>query len=138
VSAAASIFNVKSPVTGNPLAQTKNPDDGAKEIRRQLGFSNDVTYAYETGKYNDQAFMAAAKRGYFPAELSNGIAVVGCHNGNSTYNFTSMESAVQNALVYAKKTPQSSWDLSQGLRLGLLAAVVVAAVCSKTPSSWSD
>lgn len=134
VSAAASIFNVKSPVTGNTLAQTKNPDDVAKEIRRQLGFSNDVTYAYETGKYNDQAFMAAAKRGSFPAELSNGIAVVGCHNGNSTYNFTSMESAVQNALVYAKKTPQSSWDLSHGLRLGLLAAVVVAAVRSKTPS----
>jgi protoporphyrinogen oxidase len=132
VSAAASIFHTKSPVTGKTLAQTKDPEDAAKEIRRQLGFADDVTYAYETGKYNDQAFVAAAKRGHFPAELANGIAVVGCHNGKSTYNFTSMESAVQNALVYAKKTPQSTWDVSHALRLGLLATAVVAAVRSQS------
>lgn len=128
VSAAASIFNVKSPVTGKTVSQTTDPEEVAKEIRRQLGFGDHVTYAYETGKYNDQAFVAAAKKGYFPAEMTNGIAVVGCHNGNSTYNFTSMESAVQNALVYAGKTPLSAWYLSDVLRLGLLMALVGTAL----------
>jgi hypothetical protein len=128
VSAAASVFHVASPVTGKTLAQTKNPEDVAKEIRRQLGFTDNVTYAYDTGKYNDQAFIAAARRGHFPAELTNGIAVVGCHNGKSSYNFTSMESAVQNALVYAGKTPASTWYLCDYFRLGFLATVVSIAI----------
>lgn len=134
VSAAATKFDVPSPVTGKTLKRTSDPKEVAEEIRRQLGFSDSVEYAYATGKYNDQAFVAAAKKGYYKAELSSGIAVVGCHNGNSTYNFTSMESAVQNALVYAGRTPETVWFASDYLRFALVGAVFATAVLNRCSS----
>lgn len=130
VSAAATKFDVPSPVTKRTIRQSK-PKEIAEEIRRQLGFSTDVRYAYATGPYNDQAFVAAAKKGFHKAELSSGIAVVGCHNGKSSYHFTSMEAAVQNAMVYANMTPESAWYLSDGLRLGLLGLAVAIAYSNR-------
>jgi len=129
VSAAASIWDVASPVTGKTMrATSKNPDRVAEEIRRQLGLPESVTYAFAKGPYNDQAFMAAAGKGYFAPELACGIASVGCHNGKSNYNFTSMESAVQNALSYLGKPVRSPAHAGDGLRWGLLALALAWAV----------
>jgi hypothetical protein len=128
VSAAASVWDVPSPVTGKTLAQTTDPDAVAKEIRRQLGFDDDVEYAYQSGPYQDQAFVAAAGKGYVRPKLACGVYTVGTHNGESNYNFTSMESAVQNALVFAKQPVQSPVHASDALRASVLAALGVAAV----------
>lgn len=120
VSAAASVFNVKSPVTGKTLAETAD-DSVAKEIARQLGFPEGTKYAYSTSPYHDQAFMATTT-GYMPPN-STRIESVGCHNGKSTYNFTSMESAVQNALVYLGKSPASAWFLGDYIRFGVIGVI---------------
>jgi len=124
VSAAATIWNVKSPVTGKTLNETKDSKEAAAEIRRQLGFSSKVEYAFHSGKYNDQAFMATAKKGYSGPVLKNGVITVGCHNGNSNYHFTSMESAVQNALAYLKMDVRSPWHASDVLRWSVLGLVL--------------
>ena len=136
VSAAASIWDVASPVTGKTMRETaKTPDRVAEEIRRQLGLPDSVTYAYATGPYSDQAFMAAAGKGSFGPEMACGIATVGCHNGKSNYNFTSMESAVQNALAYLGRPVRSPAHAGDALRWGLLAAVLALAYNTKSTSS---
>lgn len=122
VSAAATLFDVKSPVTGKTLSKTANKE-AAKEIRRQLGFPDDTRYAYSTGPYQDQAFMMT-QTGYIPWNFVDGVATVGCHNGHSSYKFTSMESAVQNALVYLGKTPEKAWFLGDYIRSGILLLLV--------------
>ena len=132
VSAAASIFDAKSPVTGKTLKESGD-EEAAREIRRQLGFHETVRYAYVKGPYNDQAFVAAAKKGYYKAELESGIAVVGTHNGKSSYNFTSMESAVQNALAYAGKPRRGVWHAGDYLRWGLFGLLVLAAYKTQEP-----
>ena len=111
VSAAASRFDVKSPVTGKTLKESSDTE-AAEEIRRQVFGDLKPEYAYLTGKYNDQSFFATAGQGYVYSKLSNGIDIVGCCNGNSTYHFTSMESAVQNALVYIGKKRRRVWHAS--------------------------
>jgi hypothetical protein len=124
VSAAATLFNTPSKRTGKTLAQTRE-EDIPGEIARQLGFSPDTEFAYLSTSMNDQAFVAAARRGYVDPALACGVYSVGCHNGNSTYNFTSMESAVQNALVFLGRTPQSCITIG-GIARSL---VVLALVC---------
>ena len=129
VSAAATRWNVESPVTGKTLSKTIKTDEAAREIARQLGFSTETKYAFPTSKYHDQAFMATANRGYFKSELNCGIASVGCHNGKSSYNFTSMESAVQNALAYIHEPAVGAWHASDAVRWGLVVCIVI--------TSWS-
>ena len=130
LSAAATLFDVPSRVTGKTLRQTPDADVPA-EIRRQLGLAEDVAYAYLEGDTPpDQAFVAAAGKGYFGPELACGIATVGCHNGNSSYNFTSMESAVQNALAYCGKPRIRVRGVGDALRaaIAVVVAVVVVAI----------
>ena len=128
VSAAATRFEAVSNVTGKTLAATKT-NEAAREIARQLGFPLGTKYAFTKTKYHDQAFMATANRGYFKSELKCGIASVGCHNGKSSYNFTSMESAVQNALAYLKRPAAGAWHASDAVRWTVIACIVI--------TSWS-
>ncbi len=127
VSAAASVWDVPSPVTGKTLRQTKDNEEAAKEIRRQLGYGDDVRYAYHVGPYNDQASVVTSKRQFYGPKLQSGVFTVGCHNGNSNYNFTSMESAVQNALAFAKLEKAAPLHVSDILRFAVLCIGGVAA-----------
>jgi hypothetical protein len=123
VSAAASKMDVRSPVTGKTVKES-SPDEVAKEIARQLGFSETVKYAYSNSPYQDQAFVATANAGYVDFELTETLDTVGCHNGFSTYNFTSMEAAVQNALVYLGRSTPTPWHLQEYLRWALIVLIV--------------
>jgi len=71
-----------------------NPPD--KQIISPGVFRNDMG-EWET---KDTAFMLTPKGGFGPRESSHypNFYSVGCHNGNSNYNFTALESAVQNGL----------------------------------------
>lgn len=123
LSAAATLFDVKSPITGKTLAETKDSEEAAVEIQRQLGLG-DTRYSYLQGPYNDQSFVVTSKYRSYPAELPNGIAVVGTLNGKSTYSFTSMESAVQNALVYSKHMRESRMYVSDYIQgVGIAACI---------------
>lgn len=130
VSAAATRFHVPSPATGKTLAESSN-EDAVQEIKRQLGLGEDVRHAYVQGRYVDQSFVAAAGRGYFAPQLVKGIDVVGCHNGRSTYHFTSMESAVQNALAYAGVPTQTAYTMGGVLSVVLLIVIlgVIVKMC---------
>ena len=126
VSAAATRWDVASPVTGATLARS-GVVEAAEEIRRQLGFPPGTKYAFIQSKFHDQAFVAAARKGYVKSALRCGIDTVGCHNGKSNYHFTSMEAAVQNAMAYLDMRPASPWHASDAVRWALVAFVVVIA-----------
>ena len=122
VSAAASKFDVPGSQGKTIRGYGKDHDGVAREIRRQLGFSDDVSYAFETSPYADQAFMFV--KTHFAPDIAPGIATIGCHNGNSTYGFTSMESAVQNALAYLGAPRTRAWYASDLVRLIFWVTVV--------------
>lgn len=125
LSAAATLFDVASSVTGVSIRQTSSSDEIAREIRRQLGLPDDVEYAYLSETHPaDQAFFAAASRGYYGPSLPCGIDTVGCHNGNSSYGFTSMESAVQNALSYAGESTSDVLTLGGVLRVLVIVTLI--------------
>lgn len=124
ISAAASVWNVASPVTGKTLKQSSS-EEAVEEIRRQLGLPEGVTHAFVSGPYRDSAFVFTHKTAYWKPELRSGIASVGCHNGRSSYAFTSMESAVRNALSYLGKPAASSWDASEIGRWVLLVILLL-------------
>lgn len=127
LSAAATIFDIPSPVTGKTLRDTKDPEEAAQEIRRQLGLGT-TRYAYLDGPYNDQSFVVTSEYSSHHPDLSNGVSVVGTLNGRSTYHFTSMESAVQNALAYAshvRATRMYMSDLVQGVGIASLLAGLI-------------
>lgn len=124
VSASASKCFVKSPVTGKTVTESK-PEEVAKEIARQLGFPDTVDYAYSKSKFHDQAFVASAGAGYIDFQLTETIDSVGCHNGYSTYNFTSMEAAVQNALTYLGRETQTTLYVNDYVRWSIILCLVV-------------
>jgi hypothetical protein len=124
VSAAASLFDVPSPVTGKTLKESSETE-AAEEIRRQLFGDLTPEYSYLTGKYNDQSFFATAGQGYVPQELPEGIDTVGCHNGRSSYHFTSMESAVQNALAYVGRKRLRIWHASDYIRCVVIIIIII-------------
>lgn len=109
LSVAAAKWDVPSPATGKTLKQhMREKDDGAivDEILRQLRLpSKPVKISIPTGTYFDTAFVAAAGAGHWPSTLTccTDLFSVGTHNGLSDYKFTSMESAVQNALAFCGK-----------------------------------
>jgi len=130
LSVAATKWNVPSPATGKTLKQhVREKDDDAivAEIERQLRLpSKSTRAAIPTGTYYDTAFVAAAGAGHWPAKLRccDGLFSVGTHNGLSDYKFTSMESAVQNALAFCGKKRRRCVHVSDLLRI--LATLIFA------------
>lgn len=113
LSAAGTRFDV--PNERGVMLKDLSDDEAAQEIRRQLGLSENVPYAYLQGPYNDQSFVMTPQHQSYPAALPGGVDVVGTHNGHSTYHFTSMESAIQNALVYTRTQRETAWNISDWL-----------------------
>jgi len=59
----------------------------------------------DTWQTKDTAFMLTPNGGYLPAKSDDGylnLYTVGTHNGTSDYHFTSMESAMENAVTLAQ------------------------------------
>ena len=133
LSVAATKWNVPSPVTGKTLRQHTKANDNdaiAQEILRQLRLpSNPVRAAIPTGTYFDTAFVAAAGAGYWPSKLTccRDVFSVGTHNGLSDYNFTSMESAVQNAMAFCGKKRLRCVNASDVLKIVAMLLIAYAA-----------
>lgn len=53
-----------------------------------------------------------------------GLSIVGCANGRSRYPFTSIESAIQNAMVYCGERPSHPWTVATVTYAALAAAAV--------------
>lgn len=129
VSVAATRRDVASPATGKTLKQTTRAREAAAEIVRQLraatGLPEPERVTWPTPKHGDhEAFVAAAGtpfRGPQLACLRNALSV-GCHNGRSSYNFTSFESAVQNALHAAGEPVDGALAVTDLATLAVLAA----------------
>ena len=136
VSVAATRFDSPSPVTGKTLKQTTDETEAANEIVRQLmeviGGRQPVHLSYPQPKFGDHAaFVASAGSGFFGPTLScchAPVYTVGTHNGMSNYHFTSFESAVQNALVFAEVPLQAAaWKLTDLVTLCVAALVLLVA-----------
>lgn len=65
--------------------------------------SPDVIYKDGKWQNTDTAFMQTKDSPRFSYEIGRNVFSVGTHNGNSTYSFTTAESAVQNALSWSNK-----------------------------------
>lgn len=107
ISTCATIQDVKSKVTGKTVYES-NELELQQEMFRQLNISfpnlpmydkviihPSVTRQGESWIEDDSAFMGLD---YIAPKLSENLWYVGTQNGKSYYNFTSMESAVTNAL----------------------------------------
>lgn len=114
-----------SPHTGKTAAQTKKKTDLAAETWRQLctverGLPEKLP-KWSMPTIYDDAFMAAAGKGFIPPSLAccrKGFAyTIGTHNGASSFFATSMESAVQNALVFLKESREISLTVSDLIRV---------------------
>jgi hypothetical protein len=114
ISTCVTIQDVKSEFTGKTANQTTNKDELIQEIFRQLKISfpelpiptvsimNPGVY-YVDGKWfeKDTAYVETYFQEFIPPQnpTFNNLYFVGTQNGNSIYRFTSMESAVTNALA---------------------------------------
>lgn len=107
VSAAITLPDAKSTVTGKTVNETSDSAELKSEVFRQLDFDGEPLALLSPGVWHDGvkwqtkdvAYVDTAP-GYFPVRSSvPGLFAVGTQNGNSNYDFTSMESAVSNALV---------------------------------------
>jgi hypothetical protein len=63
-----------------------------------LSFINNY-YADGEWKSTEKAFIKATNYNYMNNKISDNIYTLGTHNGNVKYHFTSMETAVANAIV---------------------------------------
>lgn len=117
ISTCVTIQNAKSSVTGKTMYES-NKEELIAEVFRQLKISfpdlpdYDKAILHPTVKYHDnkwieddQAYVETYKSEFIPAESSvyENHYFVGTQNGKSYYRFTSMESAVTNALYLLKK-----------------------------------
>ena len=136
VSVAATRFDVPSPTTHKTLKETTNDAEATNEIVRQLMEVIDGPPPVHTStpnpKFGDHdAFVAAAGTGFFGPRLTCcqfPVYTVGTHNGESNYHFTSFESAVQNALVFAGVRRQpSAWKVTDVAFLVVAMIVILVA-----------
>ena len=112
ISTCATIQNQKSDVTGKSVHES-NPDEFVNEMFRQLKLSFPDIPLYDEaiihpsvkridGNWveDDSAYVETTKQAFISFENKNipNFYYVGTQNGNSYYRFTSMESAVTNAM----------------------------------------
>jgi hypothetical protein len=143
ISAALTRLDYISTVTGKTAHQSNNEELKTETLRQiRLSFptlpapdkiiiSPDVYR--KDGKWDTmaEAFMMT-KHGYMPQYTAiTNLYNVGTHNGYSSYAFTSMESAVQNAQVLSQKLTghnikiQSSYTLNQLIMLSLISMIII-------------
>lgn len=118
ISAAVTISDKTSP-NNNKTADECNLNELVDEIFLQLKeaypnlplptasvISPGVKYNNDKKKWisDDTAFIMTSNKGYLPFknDLINNLYNLGTHNGKSYYKFTSLESAVSNAVVLSK------------------------------------
>lgn len=106
ISTAITYTLVKSSVL-NKTASECNSSELKTEILRQLNESlpkPDRSYLH-VGAVKDTAFINTSGVQYTPvlSEKYNNIYTCGTHNGNSYYNFTSLESAVTNGIALSNE-----------------------------------
>lgn len=143
ISTCATMQNAKSSVTGKSVDES-NEEEFKLEMFRQLKISfpslpdfqraiihPSVTRQGDTWVEDDSAFMGVD---YISPRLSENLWYVGTQNGRSYYNFTSMESAVTNALFAINEMEgtnfpiEKPWELIKCIQIGLIIAIVVIIV----------
>lgn len=122
VSAAATILDVPSPATGK-TALRSSPAEIRTEIWRQIGIAAMPSKAISNPGHDEAFVFVPRTGGYLPHALPGfpNAFTVGCHTGHSSYNFTSMEGAVENALHFVgRRTVSSVADLNILMKTGVL------------------
>lgn len=109
----------------------------ASEVARQLSLPEPDGYAMPPTlrwvnmewRDTDSAYMDAVGTEPVPPEATLPLLyTVGTHNGRSSYAFTTMESAVQNAMAFLEnESIQSTWTVKQVLGLVLMSALFLFA-----------
>jgi hypothetical protein len=152
ISTAITRLDYISTVTGKTAHQS-NSDELKHETLRQIRISfpslpqpdkiiiSPDVYRNEDGKWDTttEAFMTT-KHGYIPQHTSiPNLYNVGSHNGHSSYAFTSMEGAVQNALVLSRTLSgpgsehikiHSSYTLNQLIMIFVICMIVITYIAS--------
>jgi len=131
ISTCITYLDVPSKVTGLTANQTLLSSDLTAEIFRQLQETYPSLPAPTTSILSPTAYIANGKwnesdSGFFrsnnvKALSSRGTVAnlfqVGTQNGNCSMDFTTMEAAVTNALVFANEEEQADWPLATRVEL---------------------
>lgn len=118
-----------SPRTGKP-ARLSSGDAIITEILDQLpltSLAKSRLVRVVAPIEKDYAYVHAAGTPHLPDRHPHviGLGIVGCANGHSQYPFTSIESAIQNAMVFCGVTPSRPWTIRS-----LTATLLIVAVLS--------
>lgn len=110
------ITRVDAPSTRGLVARGAPQDAVIAEILRQLPLTpeaRDAIVKVVPTMESDQAYVAAAGTPRLPQwhPQIEGLGMVGCANGLSRYEFTSIESAVQNAMAFCDVRRSQPWTL---------------------------
>lgn len=145
VSVALTYLDRLSTVIGKTANQSSR-DEMIKETFRQLRISfpdlpypdkviiSPETYRHPDGRWGTttEAFMTT-KHGYIPQTTHvQNLYNVGTHNGFSSYSFTSMESAVQNAMVLAERITSKKIKIKWFYTLNHLILIILLLIAVTT------
>ena len=148
LSTAATLLSVPSPRTGKTAHQSTRKqlaEEILDQLRRATGIalrpvrvviSSGLSRSANAWDDKDTAYVKTANTDYWPSfELEPGVYTVGTHTGRSSDAFTSMESAVQNALALAHTlyphgdspviAANHAWTARHIVRLVLLAVLAI-------------
>jgi uncharacterized protein with NAD-binding domain and iron-sulfur cluster len=143
ITAALTRLDTLSSVT-NKTAQETNKKDKITETLRQLRISfpglptpDKVIIHNDSPHHKDDTAFMLTKYGYIPSRTNiKNLYNVGTHNGHSSYAFTSMESAVQNAMVLSNHILNQRNKLHTLYTLNYVAVAVVIAIIMIIYSEW--
>lgn len=145
ISTCITLTDTVSSVTHKTANQTTKKQELIDEVFRQLShlygglptptiaiLSPDI-YRDAGGKWvgSDTAFVLTPESGFIADQSHRGIKGlhwVGTHNGKSYYHFTSMESAVTNAMAFCNRELHKPLNLSKIVRY-LIATICVILLC---------
>ena len=150
LSCAITLPDIRSPRTGKTANQCTEPELVAEMIAQLSGaygvdlrptktrLSTGLAKVNGEWEDSDTAFVSSAGVGFMNPDLGGGVWSLGTHNGMSTYNFTSFESAVQNAVNLARilepasrVSTRASHDASSVAGILVMVVVLIAMYVSR-------
>lgn len=136
ISTAITLINNKSKVINKTVNECNDKNELIYEVFRQLNeiYKNlpDPTLAfinnyYKDGKWfsNEGAYIKSYDNDYIPFKLDDNIYTLGTHNGKAKVHFTSMESAVTNAIYLYNQLYQKNFEIKRPFFLTDLIYIII-------------
>jgi len=124
ISCVITMTDIKSKNINKTANECSNKKDLIDETYRQLNeiYNNlpvptlaFVNNYYDNGEWksNEEAFVRTPNRSFLNNKITDNIYTLGTHNGNAKYHFTSMETAVSNAISLVNQLYNKNYSIKR-------------------------